>query len=255
MMRSRIDMSWMSSKRAHMLIPALFTSVSRRPKASTAPATIACQSRSTARSPFTVIAEPPALRHCSATASSSFSLRAASTSFAPCAASCRASSAPIPFEAPVIATTLPFTSLYLGRGPGRGWGYGFSFVGLGIGNVVEGDVQPAAVARLVGAREIDRLLAETCVQLVERRVEVFRLSLRGEERDRVAGLAHEIGIGHADLEDGAPVLRAPRPELFEDVQESHRVLRVDEAHLRIPVAAVEVLESDRHARGVIARLA
>src|SRR5439155_1152494 len=44
--------------------------------------------------------------HCSATASSSSNRRAASTSLCPWAASCRASSAPIPLLAPVMTMTL-----------------------------------------------------------------------------------------------------------------------------------------------------
>src|SRR6185312_11418928 len=110
MMRSSTETSAISSKRAHMLMPALLTSVSTRPNASTAPATTAWQSRASATSALTVTTGAPALRHSSATASSSAAPRAASTSFAPFAASCRASSAPIPFDAPVMMTTLSFIS-------------------------------------------------------------------------------------------------------------------------------------------------
>src|SRR5258706_9979149 len=37
------------------------------------------------------------------------------------------------------------------------------FFGVGVGDVVEGDGEAAAVARLVGAREVDRLAAEARV--------------------------------------------------------------------------------------------
>src|SRR5205085_5366515 len=92
-------------------------------------------------------------------------------------------------------------------------------VRLRIGNVVEGDMHAAAVAGLVRAREVDRLLAEARVQLVERRVERARLVLGGEERAGVLLFAHEIRIGHADPEDRAAVLRTARPELVERVEE------------------------------------
>src|SRR5438105_3085346 len=124
-----------------------------------------------------------------------------------------------------------------------------------IRDVVEGDVHAAAVARLVRAREVDGLLAEARVQLVDGRVEALLPAFGGEERAGMPGLAHEVGVGHSHLEDGSRIARTLRPELLEHVEESLRVLGVDEAHLRAPVAAVEVLHVDRHARGVVAGLA
>src|SRR6185369_4703471 len=195
MMRFRISMSSMSSKRAHIVAPALFTSASRRPKATSAPAMIAWQSRSVVTSAFTVTTDAPSFLQAAATSSSSFSLRAASTSFEPLAASWRASSAPMPLDAPVITTTLSFIDAPLGpldsclrRND--------LFVRLGIGNVVERDVQPAAIARLVGLCEVHRLLAEARVELVEGRIEALRLVLGGEEAAGMHRLRDEVRVGH-----------------------------------------------------------
>ncbi len=100
-------MSSMSSNFAHIEMPALLTSVSRRPNSATVRSMSALQSASLATSAATTIALAPLARHCAATPSRAFVSRADSTSCAPFAASCNANSAPMPFDAPVITTTFP----------------------------------------------------------------------------------------------------------------------------------------------------
>ena len=99
MMRSKSVRSVISRKRAHIEMPALFTSTSMPPKRSTAAFTIASHCFGSVTSVFTTSAVGP---HAFASFSSSSSFRAARTTLSPRLAQARATAAPIPLDAPVM---------------------------------------------------------------------------------------------------------------------------------------------------------
>src|SRR5215203_1952367 len=98
------DSSGTSSKRPHMLVPALLTHTSIPPKADTAASANSRTWSGSVTSVGTASARAPSSSHpCTARSSSSRRL-AASTTLAPRAAKARAVASPMPLEAPVITT-------------------------------------------------------------------------------------------------------------------------------------------------------
>ena len=188
-------MSSISSKRAHMVAPALFTSVSTRPNAITAPVTMFLQSRSSATSAFTATTRAPS-------APALFRDRLELGLVARREHEPRALGGELPRQLRADAL----------RRAGDDDHVVLHFVGLRVGDVVEGDVQPAAVARLVGAREIHGLLAEAGVELVER---PSRGSSSAPRRRRASrcGPASDTKSEYAmpTLQDGAPAPSAAPP--------------------------------------------
>ena len=105
-MRSSKEMSLISSKSAHMVIPALLTNVSSRPYSATVCSISRRHCSFSATSVGTTNTLAPDCRHCSATSSKRSAFLAAKLKLAPCLANCKANSRPIPADAPVITTTL-----------------------------------------------------------------------------------------------------------------------------------------------------
>jgi hypothetical protein len=90
-----------------MLIPALATKQSKPPKRRTVSATSRAQSAGLVTSPTTVKARPPAAAQRSAASANRSPSGEKSATFAPARAQVKASAAPNPEEAPVMAKVCP----------------------------------------------------------------------------------------------------------------------------------------------------
>src|SRR5215217_2331836 len=173
------------------MTPALLTHTSIRPKRSAAWRARSCTASLSVTSVGTTSARPPAALHSSAVSRRLCSLRAASTTLAPCSARACAVVLPMPLEAPVMTTTespsarrTPFTSS-LGRQQ------------LRFEDALDGAIL-LFLEDLVGVRS-----------LIERKLmggeilDTQRIVVAAEQRHDVVYPPLDVRLAHADLD--APV--------------------------------------------------